>query len=177
MPNWPSPPIISFLRGASHPGEFVEQAAALGYAAIGIADRNSLAGVVRAYEAWEKLDAGHAATSAGRRAAGLPRRHAGHPGLSARIATPMAGCAGCSRLGKSRAPKGECFLDLADLLEYRDGLLLIVMPPADLENAQTGAGRAGAAIPGWRRPCSIPAKTAAACKRFEQLARRQRACR
>ena len=29
----------------------------LGYAAIGIADRNSLAGVVRAYEAWEKLDA------------------------------------------------------------------------------------------------------------------------
>ena len=43
---------FSFLRGASHPGDFVEQAAELGYAAIGIADRNSLAGVVRAYEAW-----------------------------------------------------------------------------------------------------------------------------
>ena len=38
---------FSFLRGASHPGEFVEQAAALGHAAIGITDRNSLAGVVR----------------------------------------------------------------------------------------------------------------------------------
>src|ERR1043165_3804659 len=41
---------FSFLRGASHPSEFVEQAALLGHAAIGIADRNSLAGVVRAYE-------------------------------------------------------------------------------------------------------------------------------
>src|SRR6478752_6291523 len=46
---------FSFLHGASHPGDFVEQAQALGYAAIGIADRNSLAGVVRAYEKWKKL--------------------------------------------------------------------------------------------------------------------------
>src|SRR5688572_22335183 len=43
---------FSFLRGASHPGDFVEQAKALDYAAIGIADRNTLAGVVRAYERW-----------------------------------------------------------------------------------------------------------------------------
>ena len=42
---------FSFLRGASHPHEMVEQAAELGLAAIGIADRNSLAGVVRAHEA------------------------------------------------------------------------------------------------------------------------------
>src|SRR5580765_4872635 len=47
----------SFLRGASHPGDFVIQAASLGHAAIGIADRNSLAGVVRAYEEWSKLEA------------------------------------------------------------------------------------------------------------------------
>src|SRR5690242_1178112 len=46
----------SFLRGGSHPRQYVEQAAHLGYAAIGIADRNSLAGVVRAYEAWQRLD-------------------------------------------------------------------------------------------------------------------------
>ena len=32
----------SFLRGASHPGDFVIQAASLGYPAIGIADRNSI---------------------------------------------------------------------------------------------------------------------------------------
>src|ERR1700743_1106474 len=48
---------FSFLRGASHPREFVVQAQVLGYAAIGIADRNTLAGVVRAYEEWQKQDA------------------------------------------------------------------------------------------------------------------------
>ena len=39
----------SFLRSGSHPAELVEQAIALGHNAIGIADRNTLAGVVRAY--------------------------------------------------------------------------------------------------------------------------------
>jgi error-prone DNA polymerase len=42
---------FSFLEGGSHPGELVEQAKALGLSAIGIADRNSLAGVVRAHAA------------------------------------------------------------------------------------------------------------------------------
>src|SRR2546423_769574 len=42
---------FSFLRGASHPQEMVAAADELGLAAIGIADRNSFAGVVRAYVA------------------------------------------------------------------------------------------------------------------------------
>ncbi len=40
---------FSFLRGASHPEELVARAAELGLKGIGIADRNSLAGVVRAH--------------------------------------------------------------------------------------------------------------------------------
>jgi error-prone DNA polymerase len=48
---------FSFLRGASHPGEMVLAAEALGLAAIGIADRNSFAGAVRAYEEWRKRKA------------------------------------------------------------------------------------------------------------------------
>src|SRR3954467_7900902 len=40
---------FSFLRGASHPQEYVTQAAALGLKGIGIADRNTMAGVVRAH--------------------------------------------------------------------------------------------------------------------------------
>ena len=40
---------FSFLRGASHPQEYVKQAGDYGLHAIGIADRNTLAGVVRAY--------------------------------------------------------------------------------------------------------------------------------
>ena len=41
----------SFLRGASSPADMVLQAAALGMNALGIADRNSVAGVVRAWSA------------------------------------------------------------------------------------------------------------------------------
>src|SRR5437764_1023685 len=40
---------FSFLRGASHPEELVERAHGLGLAGLGIADRNSVAGVVRAH--------------------------------------------------------------------------------------------------------------------------------
>src|SRR6202035_3851938 len=45
---------FSFLRGASHPQEMVATADDLGLAAIGIADRNTFAGVVRAYDEWKK---------------------------------------------------------------------------------------------------------------------------
>jgi error-prone DNA polymerase len=118
----------SFLRGASHPGDFVIQAAHLGYPAIGIADRNSLAGVVRAYEEWSKLD------PASRPRLLIGARLVFNDGTPDIIAYPQ-GRAAYGRLcrllslGKSRAPKGECFLSLSDLLDpqYREGLLLIVM--------------------------------------------------
>src|ERR1700722_9988023 len=45
---------FSFLRGASHPQEMVARADELGLTAIGIADRNSFAGVVRAYDEAKK---------------------------------------------------------------------------------------------------------------------------
>src|SRR5881398_2295022 len=45
---------FSFLRGASHPEEIVEQAILLGYKAIAITDRNTVAGVVRAHAAAKK---------------------------------------------------------------------------------------------------------------------------
>ncbi|PKH56182.1 error-prone DNA polymerase [Shewanella sp. Choline-02u-19] len=44
----------TFLRGASHPHELVEQAALLGYKAIAITDECSFAGIVKAYEAAKK---------------------------------------------------------------------------------------------------------------------------
>jgi len=41
---------FSFLEGASHPQELILQAAHVGIAAVGLADRNSLAGMVRAHK-------------------------------------------------------------------------------------------------------------------------------
>ncbi len=122
----------SFLRGASHPGDFVIQASHLGHPAIGIADRNTLAGVVRAYEEWSKLE------PASRPRLLIGTRLVFNDGTPEILAYPQDRAAygrlcRLLSLGKSRAPKGECFLSLPDLLdpEYREGLLLIVMPGAD----------------------------------------------
>jgi DNA polymerase III alpha subunit len=40
---------FSFLRGASHPEELMVQATSIGLAGLGLCDRNSVAGVVRAH--------------------------------------------------------------------------------------------------------------------------------
>ncbi|MEW6123631.1 MAG: error-prone DNA polymerase [Pseudomonadota bacterium] len=48
---------FTFLTGASHPEEYVRAALKLGYAGIGIADRNTLAGVVRAHSQIQALRA------------------------------------------------------------------------------------------------------------------------
>ena len=45
---------FSFLRGASHPEEMVEQSAACGYHAVAVTDRNTFAGIVRAHVAAKK---------------------------------------------------------------------------------------------------------------------------
>src|SRR3954463_1629758 len=134
---------FSFLRGASHPGDFVARAAQLGYEAIGIADRNSVAGIVRAYSARQQLDAQKlkeiGATARPRLLVGarLVFRD-GTPDILAYPQTRAAYGRLCQLLsrGKLRAPKGECFIDLPDLLEFREGLLLIVMPPADVKTAK-----------------------------------------
>ena len=86
---------FSFLRGASHPEELMLQAAQIGLDGLGLCDRNSVAGVVRAHliKREQELDA---ALSPGR-AARLRRRHAGHSRLSARPRRPGAGSAACSR--------------------------------------------------------------------------------
>ena len=46
---------FTFLSGASHPGEYVHRAAALGHPAVAITDCNSVAGVVRAHSEAKKL--------------------------------------------------------------------------------------------------------------------------
>ncbi|MBS0385790.1 MAG: error-prone DNA polymerase [Proteobacteria bacterium] len=120
---------FSFLRSGSHPEEMVEQAAALGLAGIGIADRNTLAGVVRAHVKAKSL----------REETGARIRLIVGARLVFRDGTPdlvvypkdRAGYANLARLlstGNLRAPKGECWLDFADYLAHAHGLQTILIP-------------------------------------------------
>ncbi len=47
---------FSFLCGGSHPQDYLHQASDFGLAAIGIADHNTLAGIVRAYSELDNPD-------------------------------------------------------------------------------------------------------------------------
>lgn len=120
---------FSFLRGASRPEELVIRAAELGLAGIGIADRNSLAGVVRAHAAMRETEI--AATGL-KFAVGARLVFAdGTPDILAYPQDKAAYGRLCRLLthGKMKvAKKGECILTLADLAEFADGLLLILMP-------------------------------------------------
>uniref|UniRef100_UPI003F722371 PHP domain-containing protein n=1 Tax=Blastomonas fulva TaxID=1550728 RepID=UPI003F722371 len=124
----------SFLRGASHPAEIVARALELGLAGIGIADRNTVAGVVRAHIALR--DAHKAAAEIGVPAPALRlvvgARLVFADGTPDIIAYPATrhGWGRLTRLltlGNLRATKGDCTLHLADLLGHLDDLLLIVM--------------------------------------------------
>src|SRR5690242_14679804 len=95
---------FSFLEGASHPDELVNQAAVFGYAGLAITDRNSLAGVVRAHTAAKatglKLIIGAEITMADASPVLLWAMNRQGYGRLCRLLTR----------GRLRAPKGECHL-------------------------------------------------------------------
>jgi error-prone DNA polymerase len=134
----------SFLRGASHPAQMVRQAHALGMAGIGIADRNSVAGVVRAHMAWREIGG---MGSSFRLAVGARLAFAdGTPDIVAYPATRF-GWGRLTRLltlGNRRAEKGDCTLRLGDLLDHADDLLLIVTQPDRVALEQLAHVRSGA---------------------------------
>ena len=121
---------FSFLRGASHPEEMVMCAAKLGLDGIGIADRNTLAGVVRAHTFARDNATTMGATRVvpGARLAFIdgspdalvyPKDRAAY-GRLCRILTE----------GNKRAPKGECWLVLKDLLDRSEGLQIVALRPS-----------------------------------------------
>lgn len=129
---------FSFLRGASHPEEMVAQAMALGLAGVGIADRNSVAGVVRAHVFARENDAAGRGfrVIAGARLVFCD----GTPDIIAYPRDRAAWGRLCRLLtqGNLRADKGVCPLTLDDLVEWREGLSLIVMEDSSFEGvAQT----------------------------------------
>ena len=152
---------FSFLRGASHPQELVEAAAALGHAAVTITDRNTLAGVVRGHVAAK--DAGirfipgtrldlianleDPDGQAGLSLLCLPTDRAAYSRLSCLLT-----------IGKRRAPKGQCYLVTDDVLAIASSQVFIAVPPASLD------GEAGEAFVNGLRNfvASVPGESAIA---------------
>ncbi|MFL5296038.1 MAG: error-prone DNA polymerase [Phenylobacterium sp.] len=126
---------FSFLRGASHPWELVVGADALGIEAIGVCDRNSLAGVVRAWSAKKDL---HESGSTIRDLTGCRLDFAdGTPSLLV-YPSDREAYGRLTRLltvGQRRAKKAECELTWADFLDHAEGQLALVVPPERLDEA------------------------------------------
>ena len=121
---------FSFLRGSSHAEELTIAAEALGLAAIGITDRNSLAGIVRG---WTAAKTRNVRVLSGCR-------------LDFMDGTPSLLCYPTDReafgrltrlltLGQRRAEKGACHLSWADFLEHSEGQLGLIVPPGALDEA------------------------------------------
>jgi len=119
---------FSFLRGASDAIELVGAALSAGYDAIGIADRNTLAGVVRMHSACDavglrpligcRLDLNNAPSLLA-----YPIDREGYGRLSRLLS-----------LGKMRTDKGECDISLSDVAEHSKGIAFIAWPNDDLDD-------------------------------------------
>ncbi|MDQ6814944.1 MAG: PHP domain-containing protein, partial [Bacteroidota bacterium] len=117
---------FTFLRGASHPEELIEQAAAFGYSAIAITDRNTFAGIVRAHAAAKKTGIKLIVGCRLDLLDGLP--------LLAYPTDKTAYSQLCNLLtsGNHRAEKGECHLYKADVYKYAKGVKFVALPPYEL---------------------------------------------
>ena len=117
---------FTFLRGASHPEEMVEQAAAYGYSAIAITDRNTFAGIVRAHVAAKKsgiriIPACRLDLVDGPSLLAFPTDKNAYARISALLT-----------LGNLRTEKGKCILHKADVFQHAKGSNFVVVPPPAL---------------------------------------------
>jgi error-prone DNA polymerase len=128
---------FSFLRGGSHPQEYVHQASELGLPIIGIADHNSLAGVVRAYKELGNPDIKYPPRLlVGSRIVFMdgtpdiliyPRDRPSYGRLCQLLTRGRRGADPEQRA--TRIEKGECHLTLTDLLDFSEGQLLVMVLP------------------------------------------------
>jgi error-prone DNA polymerase len=122
---------FSFLRGASHAEELMLQAAHIGLDGLGLCDRNSVAGVVRAHLIKREQELALVYHPGARLVFAD-----GTPDILAYPRDRAAWGRLCRLLthGNLRAEKGECILYRDDLLEHIEGLELIVMETSTWEH-------------------------------------------
>ncbi len=113
---------FSFLRGVSSAEELFSAAALLGIKALGVVDRNSLAGMVRAHEA--------AKVTGVRLIVGCRLDLRGGTSLLIYPTDRTAYGRLCRLLtaGKARAGEGACDLDWPDVETWSEGLIAVLLP-------------------------------------------------
>jgi error-prone DNA polymerase len=139
---------FSFLRGASSAEELFSAAAVLGISALGIVDRNSLAGIVRAHEA--------AKVTGVRLIVGCRLDLTDFSSLLV-YPTDRAAYGRLCRLlsvGKARAGKGKCSLSIADVEAWCEGLIAILVTDKPVETLNASLVRLKAAF-GDRAYCAL----------------------
>ncbi|MFM9977507.1 MAG: error-prone DNA polymerase [Sphingomonadaceae bacterium] len=154
---------FSFLRGASHPSDMVATAIALGHSGIGIADRNSVAGVVRAWSALRDAQEKHGAIPF-KLVTGARLVFADDTPDIIAYPTDRAAWGRLCRLlttGNLRAKKGECHLFFDDLLEWGEGMALIVCADPRRSRNMTVATS--------QNPNVIPLRTSAPPREYNDL--------
>ena len=132
---------FSFLRGASDAVDLVTTARELGYDAIGIADANSFAGVVRVHSEAKTLKlrpviGTRIETVEGLAFLAYPKSRAAHGRLCQLISAGRM-----QTLSGEWQEKGVCEINLTMLAGHSEGVQLIVLPPDDLESEFT--------VPAW----------------------------
>ena len=150
---------FSFLRGASDAVDLAAQARALGYDALGIADVNSMAGVVRLHGEAKALGLTpvigcRIETAEGLTFLAYPTDRAAYGRLCRLISAGRMGT-----LEGGWQDKGVCEISLGMLAEHSEGVQLVLVPPADLAAEFTIAAE-GNVIP-LRRPGLDPGPLAA----------------
>ncbi len=123
---------FSFLRGASDAVDLVTTAQALGYDALGIADANSMAGVVRLHSEAQVLKLRpvigcRIETVEGLAFLAYPVDRAAYGRLCRLISAGRM-----ATLEGEWQEKGVCEISLAMLAEWSEGVQLVLVPPADL---------------------------------------------
>src|SRR5436190_2486681 len=133
---------FSFLEGGSHPSELVVQAKALGLSAIGVADRNTLAGVVRAHTAAKEqglrlLIGSRLVFREGTELIVYPRDRAAYGRLCRLLSLGKSRITDTSTSveEEERIPKGETWLTFEEALPFAEGLVAIAPAPAELDTA------------------------------------------
>ncbi|MFK7835221.1 MAG: error-prone DNA polymerase [Sulfitobacter sp.] len=157
QPNAPSPFVelglascFSFLRASSDAVDLTATANQLGYDAMGIADHNTLAGVVRVHTEAKKacvrpLIGVRLVLMCGAKLLAYPRDRAAYARLSTLLSKgKMADIDG------GWQEKGETHLTLEMLSAHSEDVQLIVMPPEALEVFEAGLPRLVQALPSLR---------------------------